>query len=134
MTATIEAVTKDLQTSKAKVDQLSVQLEKEKTRGRALYEQFKAMQIEMQTAFGIEPSKPFRKRCKRTPLAALKSAASSLLKRLREEGKTPKEAKAVVLEKLSIEAKRELALSVLPDAVTRHIDKQIGKWQSTAKA
>jgi hypothetical protein len=55
------------------------------------------------------------------------------LKKLRKEGKPPKDAKAAAIETLSTEAKRGLALSALPDSVIRHIEKQIGKWQSAAK-
>jgi hypothetical protein len=55
------------------------------------------------------------------------------LKKLKKEGKTPKYAKAAASETLSAEAKSELALSTLPDSVIRHIEKQIGKWQSAAK-
>jgi hypothetical protein len=133
-TATIETLTKDLNLSKAKVDQLSQQLEKEKAHGRTLYTQFEALQSDMQTAFGIEPPKTAKKRKGRASAAApLKSAATALLDKLRKEGKTPQSAKASVLETLLAQAKKDLGLTALPKSVNRHVDKQIAKWLKSAK-
>jgi hypothetical protein len=127
-TATIETLTRDLNLSKAKVDQLSQQLDKEKAHGRTLYEQFEALQTDMQTAFGIEPPKTAKKRKGRVSTAApLKSAATGLLDKLHKEGKTPQSAKATVLEALLAQGKKELGLSALPKSVTRHVDKQVAK-------
>jgi hypothetical protein len=132
--ATIETLTKDLNLSKAKVDQLAQQLEKEKAHGRTLYTQFETIQTDMQTAFGIEPRKTARKRRERTSAAApLKSAATAVLEKLRKEGKTPQAAKTAALETLGAQAKKELGLGALPKSVTRHVDKYVGKWLKTAK-
>jgi hypothetical protein len=133
-TATVESLTKDLHLSKSKVDQLAQQLEKEKAHGRTLYTQFEALQADMQTAFGIEPSKTARKRKGRASAAApLKSAATALLAKLQKEGKTAQSAKATVLETLLAQAKKELGLSALPKSVTRHVDKHVGKLFKTTK-
>jgi hypothetical protein len=133
-TATIETLTKDLHLSKAKVDQLSQQLDKEKAHGRTLYEQFEAMQTDMQTAFGIEPPKTAKKRKGRASATApLKSAATAILENLHKEGKTPQSAKATVLETLLAQAKKELGLSALPKSVNRHVDKHVAKWLKSAK-
>jgi len=127
-TATIETLTKDLNLSKAKVDQLSQQLDKEKAHARTLYEQFEALQTDMQTAFGIEPPKTAKKRKGRASAAApLKSAATALLDKLHKEGKTPQSAKATVLETLLAQAKKELGLNALPKSVNRHVDKHVAK-------
>jgi len=132
--ATIETLTKDLNLSKAKVDQLSQQLDKEKAHGRALYTQFESLQTDMQTAFGIEPPKTAKKRKGRASAAAsLKSAATALLDKLRKEGKTPQSAKATVLEELLAQAKKELGLSALPKSVTRHVDKHVAKLFKATK-
>lgn len=133
-TATIETLTKDLNLSKAKVDQLSQQLEKEKAHGRSLYTQFEALQSDMQTAFGIEPPKTAKKRKGRASATApLKTAATTLLTKLQKEGKTPQSAKATVLETLLAQAKKELGLSALPKSVNRHVDKHVAKLFKTTK-
>jgi len=133
-TATIETLTKDLHASKARVDQLSQQLDKEKAHGRTLYTQFEALQSDMQTAFGIEPPKTAKKRKGRTSATSpLKSAATALLTKLQKEGKTPQSAKATVLETLLAQAKKELGLSALPKSVNRHVDKHIAKLFKTTK-
>jgi hypothetical protein len=132
--ATMESLTKDLQTSKSRVDQLSEQLEKERTHGRTLYTQFEALQADMQTAFGIEPPKTARKRRGRASATApLKSAATAIMDKLRKDGKTPQAAKTAALETLAAQAKKELGMSALPKSVTRHVDKVVGKWLKSAK-
>jgi len=132
--ATIETLTKDLNLSKAKVDQLAQQLEKEKAHGRTLYTQFEAMQTDMQTAFGIEPPKTAKKRKGRASAAApLKTAAAALLDKLHKEGKTPQSAKTTALETLLAQAKKELGLSALPKSVNRYVDKHVAKLFKSAK-
>jgi hypothetical protein len=132
--ATIETLTKDLNLSKAKVDQLAKELEKEKAHGRTLYTQFEAMQTDMQTAFGIEPPKTAKKRKGRASAAApLKTAAAAILEKLRKEGKTPQAAKTAALETLTAQAKKELDLGALPKSVTRYVDKAVAKWSKTMK-
>ena len=83
------------------------QLEKEKARGRTLYEQFDTMQREMQRAFGIEESSA-RKGRARTPTAILKSAATAALRRLKQEGKTATAAKGIELASVLVTAKKNL--------------------------
>ena len=130
-TATIETLTKDLNLSKSKVDQLSQQLDKEKAHGRTLYSQFEAMESDMQTAFGIEPPKTAKKRKGRVSTAApLKSAATALLDKLHKEGKTAQSAKAAVLETLLAQAKKDLGLTALPKSVNRHVDKHVANIDS----
>jgi len=130
--ATIETLTKDLNLSKAKVDQLAQQLEKEKAHGRTLYTQFEAMQTDMQTAFGIEPPKTAKKRKGRASAAApLKSAATAILDKLRKEGKTLQAAKTAALETLLAQAKKELGLSALPKSINRHVDKHVARLFKT---
>lgn len=132
--ATMETLTKDLQSSKVRVDQLVQQLEKEKAHGRTVYEQFIALQLDMQTAFGIEPRKTARKRRGRASAAApLKSAATAVLEKLRKEGKTPQAAKTAALETLAAQAKKELGLGALPKSVTRHVEKYVARWLKTTK-
>jgi hypothetical protein len=132
--ATIETLTKDLNLSKAKVDQLAKELEKEKAHGRTLYTQFEAMQTDMQTAFGIEPPKTAKKRKGRASAAApLKTAAAAILEKLRKEGKTPQAAKTAALETLTAQAKKELGLSALPKSVNRYVDKHVAKLFKSAK-
>ena len=132
--ATMETLTKDLQSSKVRVETLSEQLEKEKAHGRTVYEQFIALQSDMQTAFGIEPPKTARKRRGHVSAAApLKSAATAVLDKLRQEGKTPQAAKTAALETLAAQAKKELGLGALPKSVTRHVEKYVARWVKTTK-
>ncbi len=132
--ATMETLTKDLQSSKVRVETLSEQLEKEKAHGRTVYEQFIALQSDMQTAFGIAPPKTARKRRGRASATApLKSAAIAVLEKLRKEGKTPQAAKTAALDTLAAQAKKELGLGALPKSVTRHVEKYVARWLKTTK-
>jgi|SRR5579871_1712564 len=123
----IGIVIKKLRDSKARVQQLQEQLDKEKTNGRQLYEKFMETQGDLRDAFGIEQVGRKRGHREKTPEAVLKSLVGKAIERASKDGKKPAEAKEAAIAAGTSTAKEKFGMQALSPAVLKRIDRVIAK-------
>jgi hypothetical protein len=134
----ITTLLKQMEESKKRVQQLQLELDKERATGKQYYEKFMLMQDELRQAFGVvEPATGRRargpNRRERTPEANLKVSAGKTIDRAKKDGKKPAEAKELATQAALSVAKEKYGLTSLPAIVLKQIDKQITKKFGTTK-
>ena len=123
----LSVVIKKLRDSKARVQQLEEQLDKEKNNGKQLYEKFLEMQGDFRDAFGIVTVGRKRGQREKTPESALKSLVGKTIDRAMKDGKKPAEAKEAAISIGLNTAKEKFGMQALPQVVLQRIDRVIAK-------